>query len=105
MAMSAINASIRFMVFPLESVRAGLAGSDAHDLLEVEDEDLAVADLPGIGGFLDGLDRAIEELVLESRLGLDLRQDIDDVLGAPVQLRMSFLSAESLDLRDGDPLH
>src|SRR5215468_4049716 len=56
---SAINASNRFMMFPLESIGTGLAGPDAHDLLEVEDEDLAVADLSGIRGLLDGLDHPI----------------------------------------------
>jgi hypothetical protein len=30
---------------PLERFRAGLAGADAHDLFELEHEDLAVADL------------------------------------------------------------
>src|SRR5215472_12640300 len=105
MAMSAINTSIRFMVFPLESIRAGLAGADAHDLLEVEDEDLAVADFARVGGLLDRLDHSIEQIALDGRFDLDLRQEIDDVLGAPIQLGMSFLTPESLDLRDSDPLH
>ena len=48
--MTAINASNCFIVFPLECIGTGLAGSDAHDLFKLENEDLAVADLAGIGG-------------------------------------------------------
>src|SRR5215212_4564814 len=35
----------RFMGFSLQRRRIGLAGADADDFLEIEDEDLAVADL------------------------------------------------------------
>ena len=38
------------------AARAGFAGSDADDLDDVGDEDLAVADAAGAGGRLDGLD-------------------------------------------------
>ena len=38
----------------LERVRAGFAGTDAHDLFEVGNENLAVADLAGVGGLFDG---------------------------------------------------
>src|SRR5438132_2975743 len=86
----AINASIRFMAFPLECIRAGFTGTDAHDLFEVENEDLAVADLPGIGGFLDSLDDAVEQVVLDRCLDLDLGQEIDDVFGASIELGVPF---------------
>src|SRR5436190_1452333 len=42
--------------FLLLRLRAGLAGADANDLLEIEYEDLAVADLAGVRGFLDRFD-------------------------------------------------
>src|SRR6185312_7883817 len=42
--------------FVLERVRAGLAGADPHDLQQVEYEDLAVADLAGVGSLLDRFD-------------------------------------------------
>src|SRR5205823_6403307 len=86
-------------------IRTGLAGANAYDLFEVEDEDLAVADLPRIGGFFDGLDDAIEQVVLDRRLDLDLRQKIDDVFRAAIQLGMSFLPSEALDFGHGDALH
>ena len=38
----------------------GLAGADAHHLLDRRDEDLAVADLAGLGRLDDGLDAAVD---------------------------------------------
>src|SRR5690606_29732264 len=43
-----------------ERRRAGLAGANADDLVEVVDEDLAVADLAGSSRLLDRLDRLID---------------------------------------------
>src|SRR5512137_1417974 len=48
-----------FILIVLERFLAGLAGSDANDLLEVIDEDLAVADLAGTCRGLDRLDRTL----------------------------------------------
>jgi hypothetical protein len=81
-APKAINASRRFILFPSKRIRAGLAGTDAHDLFEIGDEDLAVADLSGFRGLLDGLDHTIQELALDRGLDLDLRQEVDDVFRA-----------------------
>src|SRR5687767_11566537 len=44
-----------------ERVLAGLAGADAHHLLERRDEDLSVADLAGPSGRLDGFDDAFDD--------------------------------------------
>src|SRR5687768_8628905 len=54
---TARNAQSLFIAFSLERRRIGLAGADADDLLEIEDENLAVADLAGVGRLLDRLDR------------------------------------------------
>src|SRR5690242_621417 len=53
---SVTNAMSFFIAVPLERRRIGLAGADADDFLEIEHEDLAVADLAGIGRLLDGFD-------------------------------------------------
>src|SRR5690606_1798487 len=84
--------------------RAGLAGADADGLLEVVDEDLAVADLAGTGGVLDRLDGLVDQLVDDRRLELDLGQEVDDVLGAAIELGMALLATEALHLGDGDAL-
>src|ERR1700755_1952729 len=52
----------------LKRVRAAFAGADAHGLLDAGDEDLAVADLAGVGGLLDGLDRALDLGVVDHDL-------------------------------------
>src|SRR5271169_194283 len=93
------------MMFPLEGIRAGLAGSDTHDLLEIENKDLAVADLAGVRGFFHRLNNAVEQLGYYRRLDLDLGQKIDDILRASIELGMPLLSAEALDLGNRDPLH
>src|SRR3546814_11528085 len=62
----------------LDGGRAALAGADADGLLDRADEDLAVADAPGMGGLLDGLHRALDQVVLQDDLDLHLGQEIED---------------------------
>src|SRR5579862_475158 len=90
---------------PLERIRAGLAGANAHDLQQVEHEDLSVADLAGLRGFLDRLDRAVDKLVRHGGLDLHLREKIDDIFGAAIELGVALLPPESLDLGNRDALH
>src|SRR3970040_433059 len=75
-----------FIAFSLERGHIGFAGADADDFLEIEDEDLAVADLSGIGRLLDRLDHLLEQLGLHCSLDLYFRQEIDHVLRAAVEL-------------------
>ena len=42
-------------------------------------------------------------VVGDDDLDLDLRQEIDDVLGAAIELGVTLLAAEALDLRHGEP--
>src|SRR5258708_25541852 len=87
----------------LESVRARLAGADAQRLLDGGDEDLAVADLAGMGGLLDGLDGALDLGVVDHDLDLHLGQEAHQVLGAAIDLGLALLAAETLDLADRQP--
>src|SRR5213592_4631528 len=93
------------IVVSLERFRAGLTGADANDLLQIEDKDLAVADLSRVGRFFDGFDRLIEHLVLDRGLDLHFRQEIDHVFRAAIQLGVPFLPAETLDFGNGNALH
>src|SRR6185503_2698393 len=74
----------------------GFAGADADDLQQVEHEDLSVTDLAGVRGLLDRFDRAVDEVVIHRRLDLHLRQEIDDVFGAAIELGVTLLTTESL---------
>src|SRR5690554_1104192 len=58
----------------LQRVGTGLAGADAYRLLQVDDEDLAVADLAGVGGLDDGLDGALDQIVVQGHVDLHLGQ-------------------------------
>src|SRR4051812_7429468 len=102
---TASQVNSRFIAFSLERRRIGLAGADADYLLELEHENLAVADLAGVGGFLDGLDHLLEHLGFHRRFDLHLRQEIHDVLRASVELGVSLLAPETLHLRHRDALH
>src|SRR5687768_6767771 len=62
------NAQNFFIAFSSERRRIGLAGADADHFFQIEHENLAVADLAGIGGFLDRLDRLLEQVGLHRRL-------------------------------------
>src|SRR5690606_16616736 len=88
-----------------ERIGVDLAGADADDLVERDDEHLAVADLAGARGAGDGLERGVEHLVRHRGLDLELGQEVDDVFGAAVQLGMALLPAEALDLGDGQARH
>jgi hypothetical protein len=73
----------------------------------VGNEDLAVADLAGLGRLGDGLDGLIQlrRYLIDGDLDLDLGQKVDDVFGAAVELRVALLTAEALDLVTVMPGH
>src|SRR5262245_52212192 len=102
---SASNAKTLFMASPLQRLRADFAGADADDLLEVEHEDLPVADLAGVRRLLDRLDHLLEHVAFDRGFDLDLGQEVDHVLGPTIELRVALLPPEALDLGDRDPLH
>src|SRR5258708_15297805 len=92
---------IYLLLVGLQRRLAALAGTDADHFFDVGDEDLAVADASSLGGTFDGLQRPRDHLVREHDFHLHLGQEVDDVLGAAVQLGVAFLTAEALHFRDG----
>src|SRR3954452_5161777 len=86
----------------LYRVRSSLARADAQRLLHRRDEDLAVADPPGVRRRGDRLDDALGKAVLDDHFEPDLGQEIDDIFGAAIELGMPFLAAEPLGFGDGD---
>src|ERR1700679_2221572 len=89
---------------PLKRVVVGLAGADAHDLLESGDEDLAVAHLAGFRFGGDRLDHGLRHRRFHRDLDLDLGQEAHGVFRAAVDFRVALLAAEALDLGDGHAL-
>src|ERR1700746_535818 len=82
-----------------EGCGIGLAGADANRMVEVDDEDLAVADLSGLGSRRDRIDRLVDLVRGDSDLDLDLGQEAHRVFSAAVDFRVALLPAISLDFR------
>src|SRR5579864_689094 len=76
----------------------GLPGADAYHALDIGDEDLAVADLAGLGGLHDGLDHLINQVAAHGHLDTGLRNEVDYVLRATVELGMSTLPSKAFHL-------
>src|ERR1700760_939455 len=77
----------------------GLAGADTNRMVEVDDEDLAVADLSGFCRGRDGVDGLVDLVRGDSDLDLDLGQETHRVFSTAVNFRMALLPAISLDFR------
>ena len=84
----------------LDGVGAFLAGADAHDPFDVDDPDLAVADLPGGRRAGDRVDDLVDPGVVDDDLDQHLRHEVDLVLGAAVGLGVAALTSEPTDLAD-----
>src|SRR5436190_8746613 len=74
-------------------------------MLEIEDEHLAIADRARTRGPRDGFQHLLDERVRYSRFDLRLRDEVDRVLGAAIELGVPLLSAEALDLGHRHALH
>src|SRR6476646_8763289 len=78
----------------------GLARANPHDLLDCGDEYLAVTDLAGARSLDDGVDRTLDQAVGNDDFDLDLGQKVDDILGATIELGVTFLPPETLHFGD-----
>src|SRR5512141_35744 len=68
-------------------------------MVEVDDEDLAVADLPGFRGRGEGIDGFVDLVRGDSDLDLDLGPEAHRVFSTAIDFRMARLPAISLDFR------
>src|ERR671912_705666 len=87
-----------------DRVGSGLAGADADRLLDARYKNLAIADAAGLGGLADRLDGAVDHAVGKNDLELHLRQEVDDVFGAAIELGVALLAPEALGLDHRDAL-
>src|SRR5690606_28757150 len=76
------------------------AGADADDPVDFGDEDLAVANLAGLGGLQDGFDDLIDQFAANCDLDSGLGHEVDDILGTTVQLGMAALATKAFHFRD-----
>src|SRR5215470_4002318 len=89
----------------LQSCRIGLARADAHGVIETKDENLAVADLAGLGRRADGLDNLVDLVGIDGHFNLELWQEAHRIFSASVDFRVALLAPISLDFGDGHPVH
>src|SRR5260370_26663444 len=79
-------------------VPVGLAGADAHRVLDRADENLAIADLAGLGRGHDGRDHLGDLIGIDRDVDPDLGQHVHHIFGATVDFRVAFLASEAFDL-------
>src|ERR1700759_1419438 len=68
-------------------------------MVEVDDEDLAVADLAGFRSRGDGVDGLVDLIGGDCDLDLDLGQEAHGIFGAAIDFRVALLTAVTFDFR------
>src|SRR5580692_1104716 len=81
-----------------DGVKPGFPRPDPDGFFDVRDEDLAVADPPGLGSAPDRLDRFFNHVVAKHNLDFHLGKKIDDIFGAAVEFGVSLLAPKPLGL-------
>src|SRR3954451_15193737 len=74
-------------------------------MVEVDDEDLAVADLAGLGSCCDGVDGLVDLIRGDSDLDLDLGQEAHRIFGAAIDFRVALLAAITFDFRHRETMN
>src|SRR4051812_21438910 len=87
-----------------DGVGARLPGADADGFLDIENENLAVADAARARSLLDGFDRSFNQILGNDDLDLHFGQEINDILGAAIKFGMALLPPEALGFGDGNAL-
>src|SRR6201996_3249905 len=82
-----------------------LAGADTNRMVEVDDEDLAVADLSGLCRGRDGVDGLVDLVGGDRDLDLDLGQEAHRVFSTTVNFRMALLPPISFDFRHRETMN
>ena len=80
-------------------------GANADGFVDGGDEDLAIADLAGLGGTDDGADSGIDAVVGDDHLDFDLGQEIDRVFAAAINFSVALLAAKPFDFTDRHSLN
>src|SRR5262245_6931760 len=77
---------------------SSLTGPDTHRFFHFGYKDLTVADFSGLGFFQNRFDSALRSIVGDHNLEFNFWKKIDCVLGAAVDLAVSFLTAKTFYL-------
>lgn len=82
----------------LQGLGIGFAGSNPDNLTDIEDKNLSITDLAGVGDLANGADCLFGDLVGHGDLDFDFRHEVNLIFGAAVDFRMAPLAAKSLYL-------
>src|SRR5258707_2260320 len=74
-------------------------------MVEVDDEDLAIADLPGLCSRGDGVDGLVDLVRGDSDLDLDLGQEAHRIFSAAIDFRVALLPAVAFDFRHRETMN
>ena len=88
----------------LDGIFAALTCSDANDVFDREQKDLAVADFSCFGGPLNDLYDLGNDFIGYDQFDLGLGDKINLVFRPPVEFGMTLLPSKSPDLADRHPL-
>jgi hypothetical protein len=80
---------------------AGFPCANADRIFDCADKNLPIADFPGFGRLDNGFDCLIRLLVAQHDFNFDLRQKIDGVFAAAINLGVAFLAPETFYFGDG----
>src|SRR5262245_1174531 len=88
----------------LHRVCARLARPATDWLLDINDEELSIADAARACGAHDGLDGLVHHIVGKHDFDFHFWQEVHHVFSTAVELRMTLLSSEAFCFGDGDAL-
>src|ERR1700735_4896637 len=97
------SAVFSYVPCALDGAGVALACSNAHDLLEIKNKYFPVPNFAGFGRPHDRFDHEIDEPVINRNLDFRLRHELNDILGAAINLGVSALPAKAPHFRDGQP--
>src|SRR6266513_371704 len=89
----------------LNCLFSGFLGADTDGIFDGTDEDLAVTDLAGLGGFDDGRNGICNQVVRQNNFDFELRKKIDGVFASAINLGVPFLATKPFDFRDRHAFH
>ena len=91
-------------IIDLNSISATFTRPNPNDFLHGGYEDLSVSNFSSLGNPLNGFDHLRNDFVGGDQFNLHLRDEVDLVFSRSIDLGMTLLPSETLNLRDGHPL-
>jgi hypothetical protein len=84
-----------------DGIRALFASSDPDSLVDGHHKDLAIADFVCARSVLNRLHSSFDERIIKYHFDLELREEVDHVLGPAIDLGVPLLPPKALHFGDG----